>query len=248
MLASLLVLVVASAAPDSSAALAHAVELFNNLQSDQAGAEFHKLLHRHPKTSDAARAHLYLGILAFNALDIDAARDEFRQALLLNPAIELPFNSSPKVMVTLTQVRNSLGQEGASAPSAPSGEAAAQPDATGPPSILLVPAPLVVPEAVQTATAPSRPVPASFWVTLGIGGAAAIAGVVLGVVSQGPAASAAAAPDVASGTKLLNQATTERIAADSCYGAAIVASVVAVVLLFTRGSAETPPPAVAATP
>jgi hypothetical protein len=186
---------------------------------------------------------LYLGIIAFDALDIDTARKEFREALVLNPAIELPFNSSPKAMVTLRQVRNGMGQE--SAPAAP-GET----DAATPPAALnVVPLVLPLPAGGEVAqTQPARPIPASFWVTLGIGAGAAIAGGVVGALSQGPASSAASAPDVASATTYLNQATNERIAADGCYGAAIVAGVVATVLLFTRGSVETPSPAAAGAP
>ncbi len=222
----LVVLLLGSAPAPSrppSTELADAIRLYQELKFERAAAKLENLLRGSVKTVEAARAHLYLGLIAAEKIDIDRARSEFRQALLLNPTTELPPLSSAKIQVVFDQVRRDIErQEG-------------QPR-WGPPE--RVPEPAL---ARTAETAPVRPIPTSFWVTFGVGGALALGGLAVGLQSQSSLSAAGRAPDIGSTLRLQGQATTERAVADACFGGALVAGVIATVLFFTRGPAPAAP-------
>ncbi len=101
----------AGAAPSMQGALDRAIKLFESFEDEEAGAAFAALLERSPPGEIAARAHLYLGLIAFNAFKPDLAKAEFRQALAANFAEELPQQVSPKARATFAQVRRDVMAE-----------------------------------------------------------------------------------------------------------------------------------------
>jgi hypothetical protein len=107
----LLLLSAPMARADTGADLQRAIRLFNNLDDEQAAQGFRKVLGESPTRTVAARAHLYLGLIAFNASSPEGAISEFKLALRSNPAIELPRMSSPKVRLLLSEVRNELAKD-----------------------------------------------------------------------------------------------------------------------------------------
>jgi hypothetical protein len=216
-------LIAAAPATTSAKQLRHAIELMDRLDFDQANAALHKLLDGNPSPSEAAKAHLYLGVIAFNTLQIDLARSEFRMALAMNPAIELPFDSSPKARTVFAQVQRDINRESAEAPVplAPRAEP------------VLAAAPLLMVSEPPPSPKMRHPIPATFWIGVGVAAAATGAGVALGVLSQSALSNAQSAPDLGSSLNYQNQVTTERIAANICFGGAIVVAAVATVLLLT---------------
>src|SRR5579863_2885886 len=87
------------------------VTLFEDFKDSEAGAIFRRVLERSPPGFMAAKAHLYLGLIAFNALDPDEAKLEFRRALEANPAAELPSQASPKARLAFGEVRRDMAKE-----------------------------------------------------------------------------------------------------------------------------------------
>jgi hypothetical protein len=94
----------------ATADLAQAIGLANEMKDDQASLLLVQLLARRPPATIAAKAHLYLGILAFNGLRQQEARHEFELALWANPAIELPPGNSPKTQLAFSEARRELSQ------------------------------------------------------------------------------------------------------------------------------------------
>ncbi len=92
-------------------ALAQGIDFFQNFDDADATQAFRKLLDAKPPRSVAAKAHLYLGLIAFNANSPDAADEEFKLALKANPAVELPRGSSPKAVALWLEARREFYQE-----------------------------------------------------------------------------------------------------------------------------------------
>ncbi len=61
--------------------LARGIAQFNNFGDAKAKVIFEQVLLAHPSSFDAAKAHVYLGLIAVNALDSNRARAEFMKAL-----------------------------------------------------------------------------------------------------------------------------------------------------------------------
>jgi hypothetical protein len=86
-----------------------AISLYNNLDDAAAAKELRALLGKHDLAdSVASRAHLYLGLIALNAINSKEARDEFEEALKLDPMIELPRRASPKSKLAFSEARHDL--------------------------------------------------------------------------------------------------------------------------------------------
>jgi hypothetical protein len=104
----LLSLTAPNAAPvDSRQTLAQAIKLFQNFEDARAEAVFRELLGHTPPRAVAGKAHLYLGLIAINRVDADAAIAEFRRALLSDPTIDLVPGSSPKARLAFDEARRS---------------------------------------------------------------------------------------------------------------------------------------------
>ncbi len=129
-------------APPASAQgqLDDAVQFFESFEDERAAMKFRALLARSPPGEIAAKAHMYLGIIAFDDMKPDVAKMEFRRALEANPAIDLPAKTSPKTRLAFGGVRHALEveMEGGLRPQPPR-PAAAPAAATAEPVVLVEP-------------------------------------------------------------------------------------------------------------
>ena len=218
----------ARASPQDDARLRQAVQLFNQFNDEEASAALRELLRHAPRAPVAAKAHLYLGLIAFNELDMDAAHRELQQAILLYPAIELPANSSPKARIEFGEIQRRLatsGQGNASVLVLP----ATQPRAASP----------AAPEAAVSEENPGHPLPASFWWVGGSAVVAGAAGTILGVVSSSTLA--ADKPTTAGGYTLnpisygqWQAGQNEALAADILWGVGGALLVSAVIVALSK--------------
>jgi Tfp pilus assembly protein PilF len=116
------------------------VKALNNFDNAQARRIFTRLLAESPPSSIAAKVHVYLGIIEFDGLDTDRAREEFQRAVEIDPAVELPLTASPKARMAFSEARRKVSAELA--------QPYAQPPAPGPDAS--VPAEAVEPFAAQS--------------------------------------------------------------------------------------------------
>jgi tetratricopeptide (TPR) repeat protein len=130
------------------------IKAYKRLDDDKAIAAFQEVLASNPPSELAARAHLYLGLIAFNAIHPDEAREEFKKALEANSAIEVPKGTSPKAQLAFAEARRALTRELATpdvpAPTAP--QANPTPISQQPPPDPVVGPPLVVAEPPATSS------------------------------------------------------------------------------------------------
>ncbi|HUB06165.1 MAG TPA: hypothetical protein VMB50_04150 [Myxococcales bacterium] len=88
--------------------LGRAVAYFNDFDDAHCQAELTALL-RHPQPRlVAAKAHLYLALIAMNRADPDGALAEFKKALLIDPAIDVGLEASPKARLAFQEARHEL--------------------------------------------------------------------------------------------------------------------------------------------
>ncbi|HUB08589.1 MAG TPA: hypothetical protein VMB50_16405 [Myxococcales bacterium] len=227
-----LVAALVAAAPQRAASLTPSDRLdqaeaaLENFRDADAKAVLVGLLHHAPQARVAARAHLFLGIIAFNDYDTTTARAEFKQALALDPGLDLPIRLvSPKVSLLFAEARRDLFRE-----------VVAQGD---------VPPPAVLEAPAAPTKYPGRM--ASYWV---LGGAAVAAGVgaYFGVDQTNALSEARAATDSGTGIADLNRFTRDGILADVLYGVGGVGAVVALVLFFAPGGDRGERPSVTVAP
>ncbi len=107
-----------------------AIHAIDDLNDEQAHALLKELLAMSPADHLAAQAYVYLGVLDFNALDDVRAREELRRALELDPTIDVPPLTSPKIALAFAQIRRDLVQ--AMARTVPAAAVEAPPVVTGP--------------------------------------------------------------------------------------------------------------------
>lgn len=100
-----------AAAPSDAARLQNAIRDYQNFDSEKASAEFERLLGAKSPRNVRAQAHLYLGLIAFDARQTDKALSEFTAALREDPGVEPPRFSSPKVQLAFSQARESLASQ-----------------------------------------------------------------------------------------------------------------------------------------
>lgn len=206
-----LLLALLSAAPS----LDHALARYHDLDEAEAERELRALLETHPDPHTAAFAHVYLGIISME-LEFDSARaeKEFRQAVALEPTVDIPLTAAPKErMIFLRAQREEIESE------------TGAPNAAAP---------------VQAVTAPGsapRPSRTAAWWLGGSGAAAAVAGTVLGILAKGNQGTASEGSDgytLHSGTTLsqYNTGQYEGLSADILWsvGGALVATAVIVAL------------------
>jgi len=216
--AALVLLVLAAflgAAPAARAgeaeALDRAIARYENLDDEGATAALRRVLAAHPTRGVEAKAHLYLGLIAFNANSPDLAASEFKQALLANPAIELPRLSSPKALLLLSEVRGELEREAARDALAP--PPAAAPEASPGASA----APAAATSAEAPAPAPRHPRAAA--IALGVAGLLATAAAVYGGVQvldwQSLVSRANASPRTVAGSQLVSSHGAAQFWADA---------------------------------
>ncbi len=117
--------------------LERGIRAFEDFKDTEAAVIFHRVLDRSPPGSLAAKARVYLGLIALNALDLDEAKVQFRHALEADPAAVLPRQAPPKAQPVFDQVRHDISAQAGAPPAVPETAAKA--------------APAVVPEAAPAA-------------------------------------------------------------------------------------------------
>lgn len=215
----------------SQRALDDAVHLFQSFEDAKAAVALRELLRRSPPQAIAAKAHIYLGMIALNASDEPGAKAEFEKAVATSVLVDMPPGQSPKAQILFAEARRSVAAAPLPAPSQ-----GAPPAAEGTP-----PAALTVAET----PAPSH-VPA--YVVGGIGIAALAAGGIFGYLQQQAQSSAVNDPGAAAARNAGQPYAQDGITADVLFGVGGVALVTAIVLFFTEGSSKAPAVAVSAGP
>lgn len=226
------------------AQLSQAIALFNDFEDARAEAVLGELLKRGPAPDQAAKAHVYLGLIALNALKTDKARTEFRRALDSDPTTEIPFDASPKARLTFEQVRKEVeleAQRDQGPRVAPSG--ATQPPLTGhtdsatagvaegavqPPLSRITPA--------QSVTAERGPDYTAAVVIGSLGAGALIAGCVVGAIAGNTFGQANTNPDIGMAQQLAQQAGAQGLAADILFGAGGAALATGVILFVVQAA------------
>jgi hypothetical protein len=118
------------------------IQLFADFEDAKAEAVLRAYLKTSPPAAEAAKTHLYLGLIAFNALDSDKARREFAEAIRTTPSIELPYGVSPKARLLFDQVqRETIEQEART--KVPAGRPRGEAEAEAPPPRSRAPAYIV---------------------------------------------------------------------------------------------------------
>ncbi len=208
----------------SPATLAGAIAAFNDFDDAKAKATLDRVIAASPTGLDAAKAHVYLGLIAVNALDSNRARAEFVRALAIEPTVEVPYEASPKARLVFEQAQKQFSRE------------SSQPvDAAHPVRLQTQQVPLVVENgpapAVATHKAEAPPhshVPA--YVVGALGLAVFGAGVGFGVWQS----STLKIADVGQLTSAQTQAGTQGLVADICFGVGGALAVTSVVLFLTE--------------
>lgn len=223
----LLVLLLGPTARAAPPSLAHAVAAFNNFQDAKAAAELKALIRFRPATEDAAKAHLYLGLIALNALDSNAARTEFKAALAIEPTLEVPYEASPKARLVFNQAQKEFTEESGRAAAPP-----AQPARPGP----TVPLVVESPPPAQAAPAPRSKLPGIVLAALAV----ATLGVGVGFgVAQTQTLNVHDANQIDAAQ---SQAATQGLVADVCFGVGGGLGVAALVVLITELTGGTAQP------
>jgi hypothetical protein len=145
--------------PNYAAQLRQAIHEYETFAVDKARGGFEELIGKSVPREVRAKAHFYLGLIAFDAGQTDRTFEEFAAALAENPAIEPPPGSSPKVELAFSQARADVFKESIRATEVPA------------PALALTPA---APPITAQEAAP-RKSHALSWV---LGGAGAVAAVV----------------------------------------------------------------------
>jgi hypothetical protein len=163
----------------AAASLGEAIVAFEKLRDEDAADLLHAVLIRDPPSPIRAKAHLYLGLIALNAVRTDEAREQFKIALSANATIELPPYASPKAQLVFAEAETQRRRDLQRSLSAPlSGES--------PAVAVVAPVAAPAPAAVSRSHALS-------WVLVAVG-AAALATGIYGAVDLASYKSMAASP------------------------------------------------------
>lgn len=188
-----------------------AIGHYRNLDDEGATALLNAVLAGKISSEQAAQAHMYLGLIAFNALRAEDAREQFKLALAASPYAEIPTDASPKAKLLLAQIRAELLQESQSA-----AETTERPPAEA--------------TAVQPAPTETRAGRWYAWVTAAAAAAALGVGVGFGVAQAGAQAGLKTVMDASQATSLGQAVARDGLIADVLFGVGGAAGIAAVVL------------------
>jgi hypothetical protein len=149
------------AATSPQAALRDAIHLFESFKDDKAAAALRALLAHSPPASVAAKAHIYLALIALNAANSEGARTEFASALQADFLVDLPPGQSPKARLAFGQVRSALMAQDEAGPTSPKSPKPADNTALMP-AFDTVPPAATAPAAEVERTSPSHSHVASY--------------------------------------------------------------------------------------
>jgi hypothetical protein len=222
-----------TARPSPQAALEAAVQLFQNFEDQKSEAALRALLRRSPPKSVAARAHIYLALIALNATEPEVAQTEFEKAVRTDVLIDLPPGQSPKAQILFAEAR----REVASGP---------MPAAADSPSIQT--ATPREPAAAAAVAAQGSPSHLPAYVVGGIGVAALAAGGIFGWLQLEAGNSARNDPTLAAALSDGQPYAQDGLVADVLFGVGGAALITAIVLFATEGTANAPAVAFSAGP
>ncbi|MHB8417243.1 MAG: hypothetical protein ACYDCL_04145 [Myxococcales bacterium] len=183
---------------------------FHSFDDDGAAALLKQSLADRPTAEQAAQAHLYLGLIAFNVLRGPEARAEFELALQASPYAELPEDASPKAKLLLVQVRQQLAA---------------------------APAPAVAPAPAIHASE-GRPSRWAAWTLAAAAAAALGTGAGFGWAQGQAQAGLKAATDAGQATATAQAVGRDGLVADVLFGAGAAAGVAALVLFLLPAHAD----------
>jgi hypothetical protein len=212
----------APALAQSAPTLARAIAYFNNFQDAKAKVTLEQVLAANLAGLNAAKAHVYLGLIAVNALDSKRARAEFMKALTIEPTVEVPYEASPKARLVFDQAQREFARES----NQPDFPVARQP-------LPVEPAPVA---ATQEVAPGSSHVPA--YVVGALGLVILGTGVGFGVWQS----STLKITDASQLSSAQSQAGTQGLVADICFGVGGALAVTSVILFVTelsRGGGST---------
>ncbi len=236
-----LALAQAPTTPPRNPQLAKAIELLKAFREKEALTVLEQARTWRDNTpADLAQVHLYFGLTFAELAQREKSVASFKKALLLDPAVMLPPDASPTV-------REWWASAGGPAPSEPGsgkpvvGPQDVPPSTVSPDAPPLSPpgvAPPLTPEATSSAAALRSGEDPSHWPRwagvgfVGAGGAAAIAGGVLGAQANGSKHASDVAPTVGETLRLQKQAVGQATSATGLLIAAGGAAVVGAVFLL----------------
>jgi hypothetical protein len=223
-------LALASAPPPDTQnqALLQAIQLYDNLEFDAAAQKLAQAAQSSTNPHDDVLIHTYQGIVEFQRNHKDAAAQDFKVALSLDLAAQLPADVSPKIRALWERVRLGLPKArpvDAPVDATPEPKVAPTPDAR--PDVKPAAKPDLTPTdgAKATEVPPSffarHPVPTPAWVTLGAGGALALAGVGVGLLAHNSGLQAQQEPFQRDAAVDLARARNQQVLANVLLGAGL---------------------------
>ena len=212
------------AAPASSRTGPHfdiGLSLLKRFEYAEAIKAFEKALDWPGNTrKERATIQLYIGVAQSNVTDYDAAEASFKRALTLDPSVELPKHTSPKITALLERVRAELRPAKAVAPP--------------PPRVAPTPASTPATDPVEQPRETQRSAvnwPA--WITLGGAVAAGATGLALGLASRSAWSSAEDKKvPYEEAVQHADDASSRAIGADIMFGLAGAAAIASGVLFY----------------
>ena len=236
----------------AQAELDRALKLFDDFEDQKASALLFEVLKHGPSSDQAAKAHVYLGLIALNALKTEKARAEFKQALLIDATTELPFEASPKARLTYDQARRDAEQEAQQeVPKHPQAGVVQSQSGKAPPSVVVIgpdDSPGEVPRQAQrskTVTVGGVDQPASVEpgpdyapaiVLSAIGVGALVGGIIVGAVATSTLRQAKANPVVGPAETLATQAGTQGLIADILFGVGAAGAATGIILFVVAAA------------
>lgn len=212
---ALVVLLAPLAARAENKELALGIEAYENFEYQNAqGILLKALKDTHSTKKEAARVHVYLGLVHFTLGDKNGARKDFEAALKLDYNAALPPDTSPKIMAVFNTVKDDI-----------------------PPPVIVTPVKNHPPGINGGPPPPPRKLVWT-WVAVGIGGAA-----VAGAGACAYLASAAKndfdkEPFADKANDLKSEIETKALAANILFGVGAAGLVAGLILFFTEGSSE----------
>jgi tetratricopeptide (TPR) repeat protein len=203
---------------DSPAELRQGIEAYENFEYAEA-LQLLQAASQKPELSrpDQLRILLYLGLVQFTLGERDAAEKAFEAALRMDRKLQLPVDTSPKIVESFEAVRAKLPSE----PKAKPGPKAK-------------PEPNVRPGPVAEAPAPEPPGRLWTWVMAGVGGAALVAGGTCGYLASESQQEFKDATWASDAMDAKAEAEDRALAANVLYGLGGAALVTALVLFFVE--------------
>jgi tetratricopeptide (TPR) repeat protein len=214
----------------AEASLQRGIKLLNDMEDAKALKELQRALAANPSSKERVQIHLYLGITYFNLLRPEDAKQSLGKALDLEPTVELPESTSPKIKDLFARLKASRTK----VPDETPPPTTKPDDGTGAGGVITQPPPPPPPKRSWNWPA---------WITGGVAVALGATGLALGLVSRSDADQAAdLALPWAEAESHHDAARSKALGANICFGLAGAAAIASGVLfgLGSRSKRERP--------